>query len=73
MGAVILSGCLARTQIEGRLLTLADVYDGLTTKLPYHPARPREEVISFLQYYAGKHFDPELVQVFIQVVRSQAA
>jgi len=59
--------------IEGRLLTLADVYDALTTKRPYHPARPKEEVISFLQYYAGKHFDPELVPVFIQVLRRQAA
>jgi len=28
--------------IEGRLLTLADVYDALTTKRSYHPARPRE-------------------------------
>lgn len=59
--------------IGGRLLTLADVYDALTTKRPYHPAHPKEEVILFLQYHAGKHFDPELVPVFIQVLRSQAA
>jgi len=59
--------------IEGRLLALADVYDALTTKRPYHPARPKEEVISFLHYYTGKQFDPELVPVFIQMVRSQVA
>jgi len=59
--------------VEGRLLALADVYDALTTQRPYHPARPREEVISFLQYYAGKYFDPEIVPIFIQVLRRQAA
>jgi putative two-component system response regulator len=57
--------------IEGRLLALADVYDALTTQRPYHPARPRDEVIAFLQYYSGKHFDPELVPVFVQLLRKQ--
>jgi len=58
--------------VEGRLLALADVFDALTTQRPYHPARPKEEVISFLKYYAGKQFDPELVPAFISVVRNQS-
>ncbi len=59
--------------IEGRILALSDVFDALTTTRPYHPARPKEEVISFLQYNAGKQFDPELAPAFIQIVRDQLA
>ncbi|MBA4397857.1 MAG: two-component system response regulator [Syntrophus sp. (in: bacteria)] len=57
--------------IEGRLMTLSDVYDALTTTRPYHPARPKEEVFKFLQFYAGKHFDPDLVPIFIQILKGQ--
>ncbi|MDO9130908.1 MAG: HD domain-containing phosphohydrolase, partial [Anaerolineales bacterium] len=57
--------------IEGRLMALSDVYDALTTTRPYHPARPKEEVFKFLQFYAGKHFDPDLVPIFIQIVASR--
>ncbi len=58
--------------IEGRLLTLVDVYDALTTIRPYHPERPKGEVIMFLQMYAGKHFDPDLVPVFVRMLESEA-
>jgi hypothetical protein len=64
---------LKRIRDGGKLCQVTVSPQGaLTTKRPYHPARPKEEVILFLQYHAGKHFDPELVPVFIQVLRSQA-
>ncbi|MEW6718643.1 MAG: HD domain-containing phosphohydrolase [Chloroflexota bacterium] len=59
--------------IQGRVLALADVYDALTTTRPYHPARPHNEVVQFMRYQAGKHFDPGLVPVFIQVVSNYLA
>ncbi len=55
--------------VEGRLLAVADVYDALATERPYHPARPHMEVIQFLQDKAGSQFDPEMVQVFVEVMR----
>jgi len=55
--------------IGGRILALADVYDALTTARPYHPARPKEEVLLFIQSQAGKHFDPDLVPVFIRTMK----
>jgi len=58
--------------MEGRLLAIADVYDALTTARPYHPARPQPEVIKFLRLRAGTQFDPDLVEIFIQVLEKRS-
>ncbi|MFC1878492.1 HD domain-containing phosphohydrolase [Chloroflexota bacterium] len=58
--------------IEGRLLAIVDVYDALSTTRPYHPARPISEVIQYMTIRAGKHFDPDLVPIFIEVLQEQA-
>lgn len=52
--------------IEGRIIAIADVFDALTSERPYKKAWPEEEAIDFLKEQAGKHFDPELVSLFIQ-------
>ncbi len=57
--------------IEGRLLAIADVYDALTTTRPYHPARLHDEVVRYLHDRAGKHFDPDLAPIFIEVIEEQ--
>lgn len=57
--------------IEGRLLAIADVYDALTTARPYHPARPQAEVIQYLKMMSGKEFDPDLIQIFLKVLKSR--
>jgi HD-GYP domain-containing protein (c-di-GMP phosphodiesterase class II) len=54
--------------MEGRLLAIADVYDALTTDRPYHPARPRAEVVNYLKLRAGVQFDPDLVPIFAKVL-----
>lgn len=56
--------------IEGRVLAVADVYDALTTARPYHPARPREEVIKFLKLNAGRLFDPNLVSIYLHLLET---
>ena len=58
--------------IEGRLLAIVDVYDALSTKRPYHPARPNSEVIEYMKMRAGVHFDPDLAYIFIEVLEEQA-
>ena len=57
--------------IEARLLGITDVYDALTTARPYHPARPRNEVIHFIQMQSGKQFDPDLVPIFVEVMEKR--
>jgi len=59
--------------IEGRLLAIADVYDALSTNRPYHPARATSDVIQYMEVRAGKHFDPDLVPIFVEVLKEQAS
>ena len=55
--------------VQGRLLAVVDVFDALATVRPYHPARPQAEVIKYLQLKAGEFFDPDMVKLFVRVVR----
>ncbi len=63
--------CGREISVEGRLLALADVYDALTTNRPYHPARPHNEVVTFLQIKSGTYFDPDLVAIFINLLNKR--
>ena len=51
--------------IEARIITIADVFDALTTKRPYKEAWSTEEAVEILVKDSGSHFDGRLVQVFI--------
>jgi putative two-component system response regulator len=51
--------------MEGRITTLCDVFDALTTQRPYKPAWKVEDAVNHIKHNAGKIFDPELVKVFI--------
>jgi len=57
--------------IEGRMLALSDVYDALTTSRPYHPAYTFKEAKKHLFSYTGKQFDPELVEIFVEVLEER--
>lgn len=52
--------------IEARIAAIADVFDALTNKRPYKPAWPLEESLAYIQEQSGKHFDPELVKLFLE-------
>lgn len=60
---------------EGRLLAIVDVYDALSSDRPYHKGMPIPEVLNFLRKGAGKHFDPEMVEIFctLQEAKLKAA
>lgn len=61
---------LAGTDIplEGRIVAIADVFDALTSERPYKKAWPVEQAVQLLRDEAGKHFDPELVPLFIELL-----
>lgn len=49
----------------GRIVSLADVYDALTTKRIYKPAYGHERARSLILEGAETHFDPDIVQAFL--------
>jgi putative two-component system response regulator len=51
--------------LEGRITAIADVFDALTSIRPYKKAWTEEEALDFLVKQKGKHFDPNLVDLFI--------
>jgi putative two-component system response regulator len=52
--------------IEGRIVALADVFDALTSVRPYKEAWTVEKAIEFITSQKAQHFDPELVDLFVQ-------
>lgn len=51
--------------VEARIIAIADVFDALTSVRPYKKAWPVEEAVALLQSEKGKHFDPDLVELFV--------
>lgn len=50
----------------GRIVALADVYDALSCRRCYKEAWDESEVLENIRGEAGKQFDPELVEVFLE-------
>ncbi|MDT8385644.1 MAG: response regulator [Gammaproteobacteria bacterium] len=52
--------------LTGRVTALADVFDALTSVRPYKEAWPIEKAIDLIKQERGQHFDPFLVDVFME-------
>jgi len=61
-------GALSKDEIplSARIMALSDVYDALRTKRVYKPAFSHEKTISIIKDGRGRHFDPELVDLFVE-------
>ncbi len=53
--------------LSARIVAIADVYDALTSKRTYKDPLPHEEAVQIIVAERGTHFDPEIVDVFLQV------
>jgi putative two-component system response regulator len=51
--------------IEGRIVAIADVFDALTSERPYKKAWPVEEAFAEIEANRGRHFDPQLTDLFL--------
>jgi putative nucleotidyltransferase with HDIG domain len=54
--------------LYGQMAAITDVYDALTADRCYHVGKEPSEVLKLLLKWSGSHFNPELVQKFIQSV-----
>jgi len=61
---------LAGTQIplEARLFAIVDVWDAITADRPYRKGWPRKKALKYIREQSGKHFDPKMVEVFLQEI-----
>ena len=54
--------------LSARIVALSDVYDALTHKRSYKEAWPIEDALRHIGAESGKHFDPQLTSVFLDLV-----
>ena len=52
--------------IEGRIASLADVYDALSSKRPYKEPWPEEKIVGLIKENRGSQFDPAVVDAFFK-------
>ncbi|HEV2973455.1 MAG TPA: HD domain-containing phosphohydrolase [Solirubrobacteraceae bacterium] len=56
--------------IEGRIVAIADVFDALTSDRVYRKAFSVEEAVQMMRDQRGAHFDPVLLDAFMEVLDS---
>jgi len=54
--------------LEGRIVAVCDVFDALTSERPYKKEWPVEQAVQELKDLRGRHFDPELVDYFVNIL-----
>ncbi len=54
---------------ESRIVSVADIYDALTTERPYRMAYTRERALEMLLSMKGNVLDPELVDCFVSIMQ----
>ena len=51
--------------LPARLMALADVYDALISRRVYKPPFPHEQAFAMIVAERGRHFDPDVVDAFV--------
>ena len=55
--------------VAARLFTIVDVWDALTSDRPYRAAWSHEEALAYIREQSGRHFDPQVVDLFFKVIK----
>jgi HD-GYP domain-containing protein (c-di-GMP phosphodiesterase class II) len=53
--------------LSARLVAIADIYDALSSRRVYKDAFPHEKCVRIIREEAGKHLDPDLVEVWLTI------
>lgn len=57
--------------LSARIFSIIDVWDALTSDRPYREAWKKKEALAHIINQAGTHFDPDVVNEFIQMIVSE--
>ncbi len=57
--------------IAARIFAIVDVWDALLSDRPYRQAWSKEKAIAHIQAESGKHFDPEVVAIFLDLMKEE--
>ncbi len=57
-----------RSNPLSQIVTIADAYDAITTLRVYQRPHLPVEAVKIMMSYAGKHFDPEVLGVFVKLI-----
>jgi len=54
---------------SARVFAVVDVWDALTSNRPYRPAWSKEHALDYIREKVGTHFDPRVVEAFLDIDR----
>ena len=57
--------------IEARIIAVADAFDAMTSPRPYRPPMSQRQVLGTLRREAGKQWDPNVVEVFLELIAEE--
>lgn len=58
--------------LAARLFSVVNVWDALRSDRPYRKAWPEEKVLDYIREQSGKHFDPNVVEMFMKILMDKS-
>ena len=59
--------------LPARIFAVVDVWDALSSERVYEPAWPVERVVAYCRDHSGSHFDPRVVDAFLEVLKKESS
>jgi putative nucleotidyltransferase with HDIG domain len=57
--------------LPARIFAVVDVWDALTSDRPYRKAWTAKKSLNYVKDQSGKHFDPDVVKVFLEQIQEE--
>jgi HD-GYP domain-containing protein (c-di-GMP phosphodiesterase class II) len=54
--------------LAARIFAIVDVWDSLLSERPFREAWPRQIAVAYMEEQAGKHFDPDILVHFLEMI-----
>lgn len=54
--------------LPARIFAVVDVWDAINSDRPYRPAWPKEAALKYIKQQSGRHFQPDVVEAFLQLI-----